>query len=290
MRRKMFDILNQPYPFTIETSRRIKQTFIVGFSIFTFFLVIKPFGLNNVTNAEVAKTSFYYCVITIIIGLFNNLLPPVILSKYFNESSWTLGKNIQWGLWNLFSYTTGIGLFNYVISDYPQFTLEGYATFMMYVFIIGFSISSVISIVNQNYLLKKHHKIAEILNRNLTVEDQQSSEDQVEFIIDKFKNVRIPIQKLLYIEAVGNYINVVYENNGIKKIIIRETIGNIEQKTCTSKNIYRTHRLYLVNINYIEKIAGDSQGLKIQLKEIDNIIPVSRNRIRKFRELIADNI
>lgn len=286
----MFDILNQPYPFTIETSRRIKQTFIVGFSIFTFFLVIKPFGLNNVTNAEVAKTSFYYCVITIIIGLFNNLLPPVILSKYFNESSWTLGKNIQWGLWNLFSYTTGIGLFNYVISDYPQFTLEGYATFMMYVFIIGFSISSVISIVNQNYLLKKHHKIAEILNRNLTVEDQQSSEDQVEFIIDKFKNVRIPIQKLLYIEAVGNYINVVYENNGIKKIIIRETIGNIEQKTCTSKNIYRTHRLYLVNINYIEKIAGDSQGLKIQLKEIDNIIPVSRNRIRKFRELIADNI
>jgi DNA-binding LytR/AlgR family response regulator len=37
------------------------------------------------------------------------------------------------------------------------------------------------------------------------------------------------------------------------------------------------------------KITGDSQGLKIHLKKIDNIIPVSRSKIKKFRELIYDN-
>ncbi|MGD0338768.1 MAG: LytTR family DNA-binding domain-containing protein [Bacteroidota bacterium] len=285
----MFESLNQPYPFTIETSRRIKQTVIVGFSIFTFFVIFKPFGLNNAPIAEVVKISAYYGVITIIIGLFNNLLPPVILPKYFNESSWTLRKNIQWGLWNLFSYTTGIGLSNYIISDHPQFTFEGYVTFMMYVFILGFSISTIISIVNQNYLLNKHYKIADLLNKNLSIESQSFPEDQVEFIINKFKKVCIPVHKLLYIEAVGNYINVVYENNGIKKIIIRETIGNIEQKTRPTGNLFRTHRSYLVNVHYIKEIIGDSQGLKIHMKEIENIIPVSRSRIKKFRELISNN-
>jgi DNA-binding LytR/AlgR family response regulator len=56
-------------------------------------------------------------------------------------------------------------------------------------------------------------------------------------MINKSKKVHIPIHTLLYIEAVGNYINVVYNNNGIKKIIVRETLGNIGQKTRASQNI-----------------------------------------------------
>jgi DNA-binding LytR/AlgR family response regulator len=158
------------------------------------------------------------------------------------------------------------------------------------VFILGFPLSIISSILYQNYLLKKHQGIAEALNKNRSNENLPSPKNQIEFIINKFKNVRIPVHQLLYIEAVGNYIDVVYENKGIKKIIIRETIGNVEQKTCTSQNIFRTHRSYLVNVHYIKNIIGDSQGLKIHLKEIDDIIPVSRSRIKKFRELISDNI
>jgi DNA-binding LytR/AlgR family response regulator len=138
--------------------------------------------------------------------------------------------------------------------------------------------------------LKKHQKIAEILNKNLSVEGRSFPEDRLEFVIKKFKKVRISVHSILYVEAVGNYIGVVYENNGIKKIIIRETIGSIEQKTSVSGNIFRTHRSYLVNINYIKNITSDSQGLKINLKEIDNIIPVSRSRIKKFRALISDSM
>jgi hypothetical protein len=286
----MFEILNQPYPFIIEISRRIKQTFIVGFSIFTFFLVFKPFGFDNVPIAEVVKISAYYSAITIIIGLFNNLLPPIILPKYFNEPSWTLGKNIQWGLWNLFSYTTGIGLFNYVVSDHSHFTFEGYVTLMMYIFVLGFSIASIMSVVNQNYLLKKHHKIAEALNKNLSKESLPSPENQIEFIINKYRKIRFPLYKLFFVEAVGNYISIIYENNGIKKDTIRETISGIEKKVCSSEELFRTHRSYIVNIRYIEKIIGDSQGLKIHLKGIDTTVPVSRSRIKKFRELFSENI
>jgi DNA-binding LytR/AlgR family response regulator len=157
------------------------------------------------------------------------------------------------------------------------------------VFILGFPLSIISSILYQNYLLKKHQGIAETLNKNLSVEGQLFSEDQVELIINKSKKVHIPIYKLLYIEAVGNYISVVYDNNGIKKIIVRETLGNIGQKIRTSQTIVRVHRSYLVNLHYIVKITGDSQGLKIHLREIDNIIPVSRSNIKNFKELISEN-
>jgi len=111
----------------------------------------------------------------------------------------------------------------------------------------------------------------------------------LEFEIDRFKKVNIEPENLIYIEAFGNYINVIYADNDIKKITVRETITNIEDKMEGVIIIYRPHRSYLVNLQKVEKITGDSQGLKLHLKSIDKVIPVSRNKIKEFRERITSH-
>jgi DNA-binding LytR/AlgR family response regulator len=40
-----------------------------------------------------------------------------------------------------------------------------------------------------------------------------------------------------------------------------------------------------VNLQYIIKVAGDAQGLRLYLKDVDIAIPVSRNKIKEFRSL-----
>jgi len=285
----MFEILNQPSPLNLEHPKRVKQLLIITIFIFVFFIVYKPFGLNNETFINCIKMSAYYSAVGLVIGMINVIIIPLFLPGLFKEISWTLKRNIVWGFWNLFSFTSFIFLAHNIYYQFYNFTIQAYVMSFYYVFILGFPLSILSSILYQNYLLKKHQRIAETLNKNLAVESQSCSEDHVELVINKSKKVHIPFQKLLYIEAVGNYISVVYDNNGIKKIIVRETLGNIGQKTHTSQNIVRVHRSYLVNLHYIMKITGDSQGLKIHLKEIDNIIPVSRSKIKNFRELVSKN-
>jgi len=285
----MFEILNQPSPLNLEYPKRVKQLLIITILIFVFFIAYKPFGLNNETLINCIKMSAYFSAVVLVIGVINVIIIPLFLPCLFKEISWTLKRNIAWGFWNLFSFASLIFIAHNIYYHFYNFTLRAYLMSFYYVFILGFPLTIVSNILYQNYLLKKHQGIAEALNKNLSNENLLSPENQIELIINKFKNVRIPVHQLLYIEAVGNYIDVVYENNGIKKIIIRETIGNVEQKTCTSQNIFRSHRSYLVNVHYIKKITGDSQGLKIHLKEIDNIIPVSRSKIKNFRELVSKN-
>jgi DNA-binding LytR/AlgR family response regulator len=145
-------------------------------------------------------------------------------------------------------------------------------------------------LINQYYLLKKHLKIADSINKTIEMQDQFASINLLEFEVDKFKKVQIEVNSLIYVEALGNYINIVYERNGIKKVTIRETINKIEQRTNPSKMIYRPHRSYLVNLHYISNVTGDAQGLKIHFKDIDIAIPVSRNKIREFRLLTSSRM
>jgi DNA-binding LytR/AlgR family response regulator len=46
----------------------------------------------------------------------------------------------------------------------------------------------------------------------------------------------------------------------------------------------------MVNLQNIEKVTGDSQGLKIHLRDFDKVIPVSRNKIKEFRKHITVNL
>jgi DNA-binding LytR/AlgR family response regulator len=48
--------------------------------------------------------------------------------------------------------------------------------------------------------------------------------------------------------------------------------------------IYKTHRSYLVNLNYVEHVTGNAQGYKLHLNSHEEKIPVARNSIKNFEE------
>jgi DNA-binding LytR/AlgR family response regulator len=72
----------------------------------------------------------------------------------------------------------------------------------------------------------------------------------------------------------------------IKSQMIRTSLLNAEDILKEYKFILKCHRSYLININHIDKIEGNSQGYKLFLDNVSFAIPVSRNSIDKLQGLI----
>lgn len=296
----MLELLNRPYPFTFIPSRRIKQIVPIGFCVFLFLTLFKPFGLGD--NPDYILFSAYMVTSASFAGLLTTVLIPLAFPKYFNESKWTLKRNLIWviGINIIFVIIMFSALNIFLILKYntfQEFTFNNFLWWFYIQLIFGVPLGIIINLVNQYYLLKKHNRIAAIINTttekvkcehtqaNIENEITNNETNLLEFEVDKFNKVEISVNKIIYVEALGNYINIAYHSNENRKITVRETISNIEKKIGVSKLIYKPHRSYLVNLHFIENITGDSQGLKIHLKDSKKVIPVSRSKIKEFRML-----
>lgn len=297
----MLEFLNRPYPFSFQPLRRVKQILPIGICVFIFLVLFKPFGGDVFIIAYMIFAASFAALLT-------TVLIPLFFPKYFDEANWTIKRNLIWVMWMNIIFVTILFFANntlliFKFNDFGYFTLKNFLHWVYIQLIFGIPLGIIINLVNQFYLLKKHLKIAENINNavekgkleqvqtNLEPDKQNrfpnNELNTLEFEIDKFNKVMIDVDNLIYVEALGNYINIFYRYEEIRKITIRETISNIEQKIGASRLIYKPHRSYLVNLKSIENVTGDSQGLKIHFKGYDRVIPVSRNKIKEFKMITA---
>lgn len=80
--------------------------------------------------------------------------------------------------------------------------------------------------------------------------------DSIEFIFVKNKSVleKIILDDILYIQALGDYVNIYTEE---KRHTVHMTLSNLEQKLPADK-FYRLHRSYIINIKQIDHIDGET--------------------------------
>ena len=297
----MLEFLNKPYPFSFTPSIRIKQIIPIGICVFIFMLLYKPFGGDAYSAAFMVSCAGFA-------GLLTTVIIPLLFPKYFNEKKWTLKRNLIWVIWMNFIFLIIMFFASniYVIyryNSFQNFTFENFLWWTYIQFVFGIPLGIIINLVNQYYLLKKHLKIADNINSKVKKEKEEqeltnlefdkqynfSNNElrQLEFEIDKFNKATFGVEDIIYVEALGNYITIAYNYKEKRKITVREKISNVELKIGSSKLIYKPHRSFLVNLQKIENVSGDSQGLKIHLKGSEKIIPVSRNKIKEFRQLFT---
>ena len=91
-------------------------------------------------------------------------------------------------------------------------------------------------------------------------------------------------EDLYYIKSSGNYIEIVEKNN-FKGHILRSSLKEIEQKY---PQLYRCHKSYLVYIDNIKSISGNSKGYELTFYD-SNIgkIPVARNKGDFIKEKLS---
>ena len=100
-------------------------------------------------------------------------------------------------------------------------------------------------------------------------------ENQIErFVIKSGSNIYIvKSEEVLWIEAAGNYVNIVTEN---KKHLLRSTMSKLINRL-DEHAFYQIHRSTIVNLNYVERIEEWSYGdYKVILKNGTDL-KMSRN-------------
>ena len=280
------EYLQQPYPL-FENRWRI----IISISLFIalFILIFQPFGISNYTGEYKHLFESGYGVVTLIVLIIDLFVFPLFLEEWFISQKWTVLKQMIWQFWILFS----IGLGNFLYSSiFLQFT-NGFHAFLIYQFytlVVGILPILILTILHQNSLLSENLKLANEMNGNLTGFNVLHVPDEKVRISAENNKDKIEINQsdFIYIGSTGNYIQVFYlVKNELKSVLLRNTLKQIEEQVKDCPAIIKCHRAFLVNKDKILRVKGNSQGLRLVLKDTSDEIPVSRNYSKSLREIIT---
>lgn len=278
----MWKTFNKPYPFSDDLKHNSKIIFFTSTGVFIFLFLFQPFDIGLLPTKEKYYLMLGLAVVTFLSLSLNLLVIPSLFPKMFSSNKWNIKKEILWNLWMLFIILVGYFLLNNSLGVIKF----GFNQVIKLVLTAVIPIS-VIIIANHNKMLRSHLKLADELSKKLK-ENKLIQEKIVHFNSDYQKDsLAIKVSSLLFIRSANNYIEVFWkEGEAIKNQMVRCSMVTAEETLKEHKFIFKCHRSFIVNINYIDKIEGNSQGYRLFFENITFPIPVSKNSVIKLKELI----
>ena len=160
-----------------------------------------------------------------------------------------------------------------VVNKKPvRLSLEHFLVWYQVVF-FGFGI--LIGVVT--ILLRKHFAEEELkLENTVLIDKKEVQTNEIITIKSTLKKdfFKVEKNKIVYIKSEDNYVYVFYlDKDALNNKMLRSTLSNIQNQV---PFLLKTHRSYLVNPKYIEKLKGNSQNAKLYLSKNEIKIPVSK--------------
>jgi len=119
--------------------------------------------------------------------------------------------------------------------------------------------------------------------------EKETKDEKITLHGDSKESLIVNPLDIMYVESVGNYLSIVYLNGSeLCQKRLRSSLKEIEEKFDAFPFIIRTHRAFLVNINFITQVSGNSAGYKISLFSTDKVLPVSKANVATFRDKIKE--
>lgn len=278
----MLEFLNKPYPFNDDLKHNSKIIFFISIGVLVFLYLFQPLDVSILANKQKFYVVIGLGVITFLSLSLNLLMLPSLLPKIFLKRVWNIKKEIIWNVWILSTISVGYYLYYKALGI---FNIDFYMIVKL-ILIAIIPITGLITI-NQNRLLRSYLKLANGINKKL--KDNKSIHDQlIHFKSDYTKDsLSIKVSLLLFIRAANNYIEVFWkEGEVVKSQMIRTSLKKAEEILSEFKFIFKCHRSFMVNINYIDKIEGNIQGYKLHFDKVGFSIPVSKNFAYKLKDII----
>lgn len=211
------------------------------------------------------------------------VVPCILLNTLFEGEYFTI---IRWG-W---------AKWHYFWIDYDgDFTLKWFLYTLKEAVCIG-----AIFIAYQIFVTftrVQRYQIEELQSLNTLLETKHQ-ETQAQVIPDKVllqgesrDTIIVNPSDLLYVESVANYVNIVFFNGSdLAQKRLRCTLREIEEVLSPYSFIIHIHRAFLVNLNFITQVSGNTAGYKLQLFGTDKVLPVSKANVAVFRDkMLAGN-
>jgi len=274
------DLFSKPFPLYDSNSRKLKSAIFTALFVFAFLFVFRPFNLYRFENLLALKITLGYGLVTFSLVFLNAKLIPSIFPKQFNENKWTVGKEILFIMWIIFT----IGLANAIYSTYiftDEFSFEYIATFQFFTLMVAILPVVLNVVIIYSLLTKKNQKNAEVISNHMHHKKRLDADPTATVTLksdNKKEELIVPAKNLLYITSADNYISVFYLEHGKETHkLLRGTLKGVKEDLKSFTAFYRCHRAWIVNLDRVIAVNGNSQGYRLVLDASDTIIPVSRN-------------
>ncbi len=284
---------------------RIKSALKDCLAALLLLVLFRPFGIGGDKNPYVAIAGVV--VLVFISSMLSSLLSIPLFRR--NETplfSNELKKMNAEYIINIpilaFFLITYIGWYCYgtISSGWiidGQFVLWPYLSAIVCVTFVSIPIY----IWNRDQLKKRFMKkeIEELQALNTLLESEQkmlrsrlTKDNVIDKIIihgDSRESLIVNPLDIMYVESVGNYLNLVYFNDSdLCQKRLRSSLKDVEETLEAFPFMIHTHRAFLVNINFITQVSGNSAGYKINMFSTDRVLPVSKANVALFREKIKE--
>ncbi len=280
-------ILHNPYPVLYH---RWKSVIVVALIVFLILAVFQPFGISAIEEHKLVVL-VGFAAVTAIIQLIPTFLLPALFPRYYREQRWTVGKQILNMLLLLLLIGVGNWLYSAFVFDYPLHW-RSLLVFIEITFMVGVIPLGFYTLINQNHLLAHHLREAVEINAHL---QQPASAEQAEACPVLFQggtkeSLEVNAGDILYVEADGNYIRIVFRKDGkVVNRLLRATMKQAEDSVASCPYLLKCHRAFLVNVRAVVKVNGNSQGYRLLLEGCADEVPVSRAYSKVVKEAIEQS-
>lgn len=283
MIKRILNLLNAPFAETESPLMIVKNMAIGSVIVFLILFLFKPFDLRYLGD-DLWWVCLGFGLITFAIGFIYEYTLHFILPITKQGKKWTLK------FWIL--STTGmilcisIGNYFYLIYLVEELSFYWLALLIMMVntFIVAIIPTFISGLIVQNRNLSQNLEMAKRLEATIHSNPERSAEISIRSQ-EQNDNFNCQEDKLVYIEAMQNYISISHLNDDhVKKTMIRNSLKDTCTQICNSR-VIRCHRSFIVNTSHVLHITGNAQGLQLKLTT-GAIIPVSRSFIKTVRVAI----
>lgn len=287
-----FEIFKQPYPFT-HYAEAVKRNFYFSLFVTVFLLIYRPFGLE-VYSYERSYIIAGYGIIIFLCLTLNDFLALKCLPVIFSEKNWKVVNQLGWSVYQLFF--SGVACFAYAISinAFPV-NLSSFLKIELYVLLSSIIPITIYILINQNILLKKNLKEANILDNEFNDSSKLQNIQDTDTLIftgdNQNEKLAIDVNQFCYVTSQDNYYEVVWVEDGkVFKKLLRGTLAKAEMSVAAYPYIFRCHRAYIVNLIMVSSVDGNAQGYRLHLKTTNEIVPVSRSKGQILHQILAKYI
>lgn len=286
----IWDRLHSPFPFYLNDDRKNLLMILVISAFVTVFLYAFPTANAGLTD----EIQWIHGLITFFCLCINILLLPKMFPAAMDPVHWTYFKYIL--------ITTAHLILIVIITTFvekylfcPEMDWLVVGTHVM----SQVALKGVIPIVLTTLFLKTrllqdnlkeairiNHELGKI--QVLKKEQPKAINGNVITLFsDTTESLTFNLPDLLFIEADDNYSTVVWKDgNGVQKRLLRVNLKNLETQLNNSFTL-RCHRSYIVNVNAISAISGNTNGYKLRINGGDFSIPVSRPKGKEVMDKIS---
>lgn len=278
----------QPYPFYYQGKDLSVVVFVVFVFVVFFNFLVEPF---NVSRDEHLMHYFWISVVHSLVPILVLLLiVGALLHKNVLIDSWIVKKE-TFLLLGFFLFT-GIGQFliRDLIYDNPNNWSWGYFfEEIRNTFIVGTLLMLILIPLNFNRLyFRNQRRAAQFQEKPESVLDTKRRESLTSISIKtqlKGDDFELNPNEFIFARSDKNYLEIFLKQEGkLIKRVKRMTIKELNAQLSQLSFMTRTHRSYLVNLHQVAKVSGNAQGYRLELKDVPDILPVSRTMIHNFEQ------